>query len=124
MAVDNTAPQEGHEHSRQHGSGEVKSKRQYTIKGIEERTVELMRSAARKDGMKVGAWVSSRLQEAADRALQGENNNAEIVDLREHIRRIEGAQCEERERLESIQSELAAIVRSQNSIMAHLLNKS
>ena len=65
-------------------------KRQYTIKGIEGQTLDLMRTAARKDGMKVGAWVSMRLREAADRALNREGDaKLEIDGLREHINKIE-----------------------------------
>jgi hypothetical protein len=113
----------GKEHEPCPGIEEDRPKKQYTIKGIEGRTVELMRFAARKEGMKVGAWVAARLQEAADRALKGEDNNPEIAELREHIRRIEDTQREEQERLVNIQSELTAIVRSQNSIMACILSK-
>jgi hypothetical protein len=44
-------------------------KRQYTVKGIDNSTVVLMRNAAQKEGMKIGAWVSLRMREAALRAL-------------------------------------------------------
>jgi hypothetical protein len=103
-------------------SAEASVKRQYTIKGIEDQTVELMRSAARKEGMRVGAWVSARLKEAADRALQDPEPNSEFVELREHIRRIEENQRQEQGRLGIIQDELAKIVRAQHSIMARILD--
>lgn len=46
-------------------------KLQYTIKGIERRSVDLMRDAAKQDGMKIGAWVSRRMREAAQASLDG-----------------------------------------------------
>lgn len=48
------------------------AKLQYTIKGIEKRSVDLMRSAAKVEGMKIGAWVSKRLREAAEASLNDE----------------------------------------------------
>lgn len=48
-------------------------KLQYTIKGIERRSIELMRDAARGEGMKIGAWVSKRLKEAAVASLSEED---------------------------------------------------
>jgi hypothetical protein len=47
----------------------AEDKLQYTIKGIERRSIELMRDAARQEGMKIGAWVSRRLREAAEASL-------------------------------------------------------
>lgn len=44
-------------------------KRQYTLKGVESEAIELVRSAATKDGMKIGAWVSKRLRQAAEESL-------------------------------------------------------
>ncbi|MBW6527196.1 hypothetical protein KZ813_10125 [Sphingomonas sp. RHCKR7] len=52
-----------------HGDDRSPEKRQYTVKGIEAETVTLMRSAANKEGMKIGSWVSLRMREAAERAL-------------------------------------------------------
>ncbi|MEA3388587.1 hypothetical protein [Sphingobium sp. CCH11-B1] len=44
-------------------------RRQYTLKGIESDTINLMRAAAGQEGMKINSWVSMRLREAAMRAL-------------------------------------------------------
>lgn len=44
-------------------------RRQYTLKGIETDTINLMRAAAGQEGMKINSWVSMRLREAAMRAL-------------------------------------------------------
>jgi hypothetical protein len=44
-------------------------RRQYTLKGVEAEAIDLMRSAAHREGMKINAWVSYRLREAAERTL-------------------------------------------------------
>jgi hypothetical protein len=102
----------------------MEPRQQYTIKGIETETLDLMRTAARKQGMKVGAWVSARLREAANKALAGQADAAsdELVELREHIRRIEENQLQERESLRLIQEELSGMLRAQNSIMSKILS--
>ncbi|MDP4575589.1 hypothetical protein Q9K02_10615 [Qipengyuania sp. G39] len=53
----------------------AEEKLQYTIKGIERRSVDLMRSAAKQDGMKIGAWVSRRMREAAQASLDGRDSS-------------------------------------------------
>lgn len=131
MSFEDVAATEGaaHDH-RQQKKGELgeqcaEIRRQYTIKGIENETVNLMRTAARKQGMRVGAWVSARLREAADRALQGEDSKwkVEMVELRDHIRRIEDSQREEAERLRAIQDELSGMIRAQHTIMTRILGE-
>jgi hypothetical protein len=76
-------------------------KLQYTIKGIEKRSVDLMRSAAKVEGMKIGAWVSRRLREAAEASLNDEEpaysrtffsqemNNPRSVDLEDFVKKSE-----------------------------------
>jgi hypothetical protein len=98
-------------------------KQQYTIKGIETETVELMRSAAKKQGMKVGAWVSTRLRDAARKALadESETSGEELAQLRDYILRIENNQQEERTRLREIQDELNGMLRTQNAIMSRII---
>ncbi len=127
MAFEDVAATEGAAHDRQEMSGEKSAelRRQYTIKGIENETVDRMRTAARKQGMRVGAWVSTRLREAADRALQGEESTSktEMVELRDHIRRIEESQKEESQRLRAIQDELSGMIRAQHTIMTRILGE-
>jgi len=57
------------EYPTQDTSKPVKKRRQYTIKGIEDEAIELMRSAAQSEGMKIGPWVSQRMKEAAKKSL-------------------------------------------------------
>ena len=51
---------------------------QYTLKGVEKRSLELMRDAARADGMKIGAWVSKRMREAAESSLAANSLHKKI----------------------------------------------
>jgi hypothetical protein len=104
---------------------------QYTIKGIPRETVDLTRSAARKEGMKVGAWVSMRLREAADRALarEGQVHN-EIQGLREFIENSKLQRQKDAEtvlKLEkevfSISQSLYEITKCQNAILTKLLSR-
>lgn len=98
--------------------------RQYTIKGIDAETLERMRLAARKQGMKVGAWLSARIREAADQAIAEEGTAREqLATLREHIARIEKNQEQEQCRLVVIQTELSELMRAQHSMMSQLLSK-
>jgi hypothetical protein len=101
----------------------VDSKRQYTIKGIETETLDLMRTAAKKQGMKVGAWVSARLREAAKKALEDDNEQDGFAELRDHIRRVEENQIQERENLRTIQDELNGVLRTQNNIMSKIISR-
>jgi len=124
MPFDETAGRGTADAGRNGDDEQADTRRQYTIKGIETETVELMRTAARKQGMKVGAWISTRLREAASRALAGESETPknELSELREYIRRIEQNQHEERERLRAIQDELNGMLKTQNSIMSKILS--
>ncbi|MGJ8477234.1 hypothetical protein [Sphingobium yanoikuyae] len=40
-----------------------------TLRDVEASTIELMRAASQRNGMNLSSWVSTRLREAADRAL-------------------------------------------------------
>jgi hypothetical protein len=51
---------------------------QYTLKGVEKRSLDLMRDAARADGMKIGAWVSRHMREAAEASLAVKSHAKEL----------------------------------------------
>jgi hypothetical protein len=122
-------------------SEERPSKRQYTLKGIEVETIQLMRDAASKEGMKIGSWVSLRMKEAAERALSSEGSQGprllrtsriesksssyaqpEIVTLVEHVL---AALDQHREitsqRFIKLESELHEITSGQRTILSALL---
>lgn len=45
------------------------ARQQYTLKGIEPQTLDLVRDAAEFEGMRINSWVSTRMKEAAQRSL-------------------------------------------------------
>jgi hypothetical protein len=67
--------------------GESVHRIQWTVKGIDKETLELSRRAARKRGMKFGAWVDQTLRSAAT----GEVEAASVspVELMKKIAKIE-----------------------------------
>lgn len=107
------------------------SRRQYTLKGVEAEVLDLMRNAARKEGMKIGSWVSLRMKEAAQRALEAETARNERVRTDEHqsvpllVEKLYEAfalyRRESDERLARIESEILDINSSQRAIMVNLL---
>lgn len=60
---------------------------QWTVKGIDQKTLEASRVAARKRGMKFGAWVNAVLRNAI--AEEHETQNAHPNELLERITEIE-----------------------------------
>ena len=106
-------------------------KRQYTIKGIEAEAIELVRDAARRDGMKIGAWISSRMKEAAFRSLsapqaisaqqgyEGQIQNREAEDTSSS--EIAAALHALDRRLREIEDEMHQITKSQRTIMSRML---
>lgn len=106
-------------------------RRQYTLKGVEAETLELMRDAARKEGMKIGSWVSVRMREAAQRALEAETARNELVRADEHesvpllVEKLYEAfasyKQNSEERLARMERELHEITSGQRAIMTSLL---
>ena len=112
------------------------AKRQYTVKGIDTDTVELMRAAAKVDGMKISSWISSRMKEAAERSL---STGAEVVDathlcateadtgysyasLAEAIEAFRAYQIASEERLRKIEKEIHLITSSQMKILTKIIS--
>lgn len=106
------------------------SRRQYTLKGIENETIELMRDAARKEGMKIGSWVSTRMKEAAERALASDTG-IDAQDIRipqddskdDVIQALAEYKLEADLRLTRMERELHEIANGQRAIMANLLTR-
>src|SRR4051812_36099790 len=111
------------------GGGGSPEKRQDTIKGIESEGVNFVRDAARKEGMKIGAWISARMKEAAFRSLASppvsmptlppSRNGLEdrpYSDAGPSFHDLK-AFCD---RLERIEAELHEISRSQRAIMVRM----
>ena len=59
----------------------IDSRMQWTVKGIDKQTLEASRVAARKRGMKFGAWVNEVLRAAApDEAAEHVTTSRELMD--------------------------------------------
>ena len=80
-------------------------RRQYTIKSLDTETIQLMKEAARKEGMKIGAWASMHLKAAAVRSLNGESHHV-YPDLLELIRKGESERENDRQRIREIEDDL------------------
>jgi hypothetical protein len=111
--------------------GHQSDRRQYTLKGVEAETLELMRDAARKEGMKIGSWVSVRMREAAQRALEAETARDERIRADEHesvpllVEKLYEAfalyKQHSEDRLARMERELHEITSGQRAIMTSLL---
>jgi hypothetical protein len=59
----------------------IESRMQWTVKGIDKQTLEASRIAARKRGMKFGAWVNEVLRAASsDEAVEHVTTSKELLD--------------------------------------------
>lgn len=103
--------------------------RQYTLKGVEAEAIDLMRSAASRDGMKIGAWVSLRLKQAAQDSLQL-SQEVKIKSRRNVLRERLSPSNETEvlvsallERIERLEIELADQSRAQRAILTKLLSR-
>lgn len=120
-------------------SGDDRSpeRRQYTLKGVETDTIRLMRNAAQKEGMKIGSWVSLRMREAAERALDSEpgsrvENNSTSVGggaviaeqaLKQVTSLIENYKDITEKRIALMERELHEITSGQRSILSYLVSQ-
>lgn len=95
---------------------------QYTIKGIERRSVELMRSAAKQDGMKIGVWVSRRMREAAEASLDGRAPSYASQEEPADAHVGEPASKEVLDALRTLQREIEAIRENQKLLIAGLIS--
>ncbi len=97
-------------------------KRQYTLKGVEAEAIELMRDAARTEGMKIGSWVSLRMREAAEKALNQKSTrlNAQqqgaIVSQEELVRELSA-------RVSSLEQEIRELTKTQMAVMARIITQ-
>lgn len=111
------------------------TKRQYTLKGVESETVELMRSAAKHEGMKIGSWVSARLKEAANNALSEEcdtvAHNASIqpqaeseLKLFQVIESLQRSNSEQRNMILEMNNNMSTLLERQFEIISAFIERS
>jgi uncharacterized protein (UPF0335 family) len=110
-------------------------RRQYTLKGVEQEALDLMRQAADAQGMKIGHWVSDRIKEAAKKALvENEkqvgflrnivgdpDDNSSLRTLALSSSSMSGSELEERVR--RMELEIQDLMRQQRDIFALLAQK-
>lgn len=107
----------------------TEDKLQYTIKGIERKSVELMRDAAKQEGMKIGVWVSRRLREAAEDSLSRDfspldsRTGSDPVDVSRKIFARSLAEHDIAAVLLKMQSDINTIVETQRTLIAGLIKK-
>jgi hypothetical protein len=95
---------------------------------VEAEAIDLMRDAARVEGMKIGSWVSLRMREAAEKALNRKPGVREVVRSRFSAEPSNVGQenliKELSERLGDMERELRDLTKNQMAIMAKLLAQS
>lgn len=105
-------------------AGPDRERTQYTVKGIDRGTVDLMREAARKDGMKIGAWVSAKLREAAHRSFGEGSSDADPSALLDQMAKLMlDYQEQSDQRLRKIENELLEITSGQRTIMNKVISR-
>ncbi|MBF7012232.1 hypothetical protein QUC32_21535 [Novosphingobium resinovorum] len=65
QAVEATVAERGVPNRGTRGKGRGRAQKDWTIKGLSPETVEVAREAAKSSGMKINAWVSQALTDAA-----------------------------------------------------------
>ena len=103
-------------------------RQQYTIKGVDTDTLQLMRNAAVHEGMKISSWISKRMKEAAEKSLStteeqavptellGSQDNFSATKFAEFIESVE-------DRLRDVERDLHQVMRVQRSLMAQLMER-
>lgn len=106
-------------------AGEAHELRQWTIKNLETEVVDRARAAARRKGMKIGAWVAETLRTAADDQLDSGHSPASKLsnDLERIVARLEAIRLEDHQRIERIERDISQLVRGQHGILAEMLIK-
>jgi hypothetical protein len=105
-------------------------RQQYTIKGVDTDTLQMVRNAADHEGMKISSWISKRMKEAAERSLTAQSGkieeagsgrnfistDAQADQLAEFMESVEG-------RLRDVERDLHQLMRVQRSLMAQLMER-
>jgi hypothetical protein len=98
-------------------------KKPYTIKSIDTVTIDMMREAAQREGMKISAWVSNRLREAAVRSLDGDIDSAiNISSMGDTMNEILLMQRREELKWDAIEERMSEISKAQMAIMTKFIS--
>ena len=101
-------------------SDEIKGKRTWTIRKIDNDTIEQTKVAAGKSGMKIGAWVDQKLQLAAeaelsDKPCASSGLARELSQITDSLDDLSNRKL--LDRLTKIESEYTQIIKGQHSIL-------
>ncbi len=105
--------------------GGAEQRLQYTIKGIEKRSVDLMRTAAKRDGMKIGAWISMRMREAAEASLKDGEPSYLVNSASRSMAETNGPDVSAivLERIEALHQEIDRLRQNQDLLISGLISK-
>lgn len=95
---------------------EEQSSKTWTIRKIDQQTIENTKKAAEKSGMKIGAWVDAELSRAAAKSLE---NSTELSQQFHNISaRLENNDIEmSSEKFASIEGDIIQLFRGQHNII-------
>jgi hypothetical protein len=94
-------------------------KKPWSIKGIDEATVQVCKLAARGKGMKINRWVSDALREAAQRQL----GDIERVEMPQEVSKPSETSSALCERISRLEGEVSALLKSHAAFVAALVSK-
>jgi hypothetical protein len=99
--------------------------KQWTIKNLDAKVVSKTREAARRRGMKIGAWVETALNSAADDVFTDKDGGGNSLqkDIFRIVEIIEDMNRRERESLSKIEKDINALMKGQHGIMARMLHQ-
>ena len=130
MLVDNAGSSLNSPSEHQDDGAQSQVRRQYTLKGVEPETIELMRLAAHSQGAKIGHWVSARLKEAALQTLERDNRQQEV------LRNLAGlssafdepevtktSEAELQRRIARLEEDIREVLKGQRDLMHLVLSK-
>lgn len=102
-------------------TGIATDSKDWTIKGLPNETVEVSRAAAKKNGMKINAWVSRALNEAANETADKGLRDRNFTDAHSHG--FESHLLDEMAKLRAQNDDLVQTVNSMSAILLRICAK-
>jgi hypothetical protein len=96
-------------------TSEGNASRDWTIKKLPSETIEVSREAARQHGMKINAWVSRALHEAASTPIRSDLDSGGEISSK--VARLEKSIFDEIAQLKAQNADLAETVNSMSAIL-------
>lgn len=102
-------------------SASTTESKDWTIKGLPNEIVEVSRAAAKKNGMKINAWVSRALNEAAHEKDEFKPSDPGVQDTHSHY--FESHILDEMAKLRAQNDDLVQTVNSMSAILLRICAK-